>query len=131
MSTVQEDVQSLRDSFSALETRIEDLLGSVKEGGAPLEEISTAIVEFSENYASGMKLMEQLIAAMKGIKISAPAVTVDVSPTPIHNHMPAPVVQILERVQPGSYKFDVEYDRHDRIISALLTPVPSSPAARR
>ena len=124
MTTIEQKLETLTGDFNDIKSKIAALLDEVKGGGAPLEEISTAVVEMAD-------ALGQISGAITKIKLPPAEVSVVVNPTPIQNNMPAPVVQILERVQPGSYKFEVEYDRHDRIVSALLTPVPSSPAARR
>jgi len=111
--------------------------GMLSEFGAALDEIANALHEgkrssrdIGDTLAQLLEVIRahkpdasipNLIAAIKAIRITAPDVTVNVSPTPIN--MAAPVVQVIERVQPGEYEMTFTYDSQDRLQTARLTPV--------
>lgn len=116
------------EAFEALLNEISGGLADVveamkdkSEAGA-MEEISSTLVEMKEviEAATKNKSYDGLVAAIKAIRIQSSAVTVNVNPTPITI---TPVVQIIERVQPGNYRLSVSYDRQDRIIEALISKV--------
>ena len=68
--------------------------------------------------------IDDLVMAFKELRITAPAVTVNVSPTPIEILAPQPLVQILERPMPYAYRIhDITKDRHGEITGALISPV--------
>lgn len=121
MTTLDEKLKDVNVRLNEVTAEMQGLLTAISESKEPLEEMGSAMVDFSANYEQSMTLMERLITAVSNIKI--PAAQVVVNPTPIQNNLPAPVVQILERVQPGAYQLNVKYDNHDRITSATLTPV--------
>lgn len=113
LGEVSAGLAEIVESFSTRQT-------SADEMASALADIHSAI----ENHKA--QPLTELVAAIQSLRIQAPAVTVtnQVQPTPIQNHMPQPLVQILERVQPREYKVhSVVYDNHDRLQSAVISPV--------
>lgn len=115
-----EALDSLMNEISAA---LADVVQAMQAGQESQSEIATSLVEL-------VQLMEarktatpitDLVDAIKAIRITAPDVTVNVSPTPIN--MAAPVVQVIERVTPGAYEMTFTYDSLDRLETARLVPV--------
>lgn len=101
-----------------------------------LKEISVALgdlVAAAEDTNKGDALAKALTAALKSVRIevAAPKIVpnniVNVSPTPVHNHnhMPEPVVQILERATPAKgWTIDFKFNKYDNVpIGATLTRI--------
>lgn len=121
MSTTEEKMRALNEKLDAFKDEVQGLLEKIEEGAAPLDEISATFIDFFEKYKTSTALWERLIGAIKSLQM--PAAQVNVNPTPIHNHVAAPVVQIVERAPALEYKFEVKYDGFDRITSATIIPI--------
>ncbi len=99
-----------------------------------LLEISTGLADVVEamEKGSGEQIANALSAALKAVRIEAPHVTVDapvtvnVSPTPIHNHVTTepPVVHLIDRpVPPKGWSIAFKYDLKGGLAGASLTRI--------
>lgn len=122
--TPEAKLQAFETLFGEVSAGLSDVVESMKAGQESTAEIGNTLADMlalMESRKEGKSLTE-LADAIKAIRINvaAPNVRVDVSPTPVTI---TPVVQIIERVQPGDYKLAVSYDDMDRITSATISRV--------
>lgn len=120
------------DKFAAFEGLLDEIRAALcdvvcamqeKQDSASMDEIAASLIDLAEVFKGGLDV-NSLAAAIKSLRITAPEVVVHhnvtVSPTPIQNNLPAPVVQFLERPQ-ANVSLAFEYDQHDRIVKSTLT----------
>ena len=126
--TADEKLEASQSLLSEISAGLAEIVEAFSTRQTSADEMASALADIAgaiEAYKA--QPLTELIAAVKSIRITAPAVTVknevNVNPTPIHNNLPAPVVQIIERVQPGDYRLTVKYDNHDRITEALISKI--------
>lgn len=121
--------EALDTLMNEISAALADVVQAMQAGQESQSEIATSLVEL-------VQLMEarktatpitELVDAIKAIRITAPDVTVNVSPTPIN--MAAPVVQVIERATPGEYEMRFTYDHLDRLQTARLVPVSAKDKA--
>jgi hypothetical protein len=117
------------DAFEALlnemSTALADVVDAMQSGQESQSEIATTLVDLLQLLESRKPdtSMADMCDAIKNLRIKASDVTVQVNPTPIT--VAPPVVQIIERVQPGAYEVTFTYDNHDRLETARLVPLPA------
>lgn len=119
---MEQKLQAFEALMSELSGALADIVVAMQAKKDGTDEISATLVDLVsaiESQSAG-KSIESIAQAIKAIRIEAPPVTVNVSPTPIQNIVQPATVQILERVQPGDYRLTVKYDNHDRITEALI-----------
>lgn len=112
--------QAFEALLDELSTALADMAQAMTSGQESNAEIATALadmVALLEARKGDGSPISSLTEAIKSLR----DVTVNVSPTPVT--VAAPVVQIIERVQPGEYEMRFTYDRHDRLETARLVPV--------
>lgn len=122
---MDQNPQAFESLMAELSGALADMVVAMQAKKDGTDEISATLVDLVaaiESQSSG-KSIESVALAIKAIRIEAPKVTVNVSPTPIQNIVQPAPVQILERVQPGDYRLTVKYDNHDRITEALISKV--------
>lgn len=124
--TPEEKLEAFETLFGEISAGLADVVGTMKTSQESTSEIGSVLADMlalMESRKEGRSLTE-LADAIKAIRINvaAPVVNVDVSPTPV-TIQARPIVQILERVQPGDYELKVNYDNMNRISSALITRV--------
>lgn len=105
-----------------------------------LNEISTALSDIlgtferraaAEDEGKELQAIQALTDAIKGLKLTAPAVTVQVNPTPIENHVtvPAPVVTVTTDKGRRVARWEIDHQYlHGRIDKSVLTPVYDQPS---
>lgn len=118
------------DKVAAFEGLLDEIRGALadvvvsiqkREENSALDDIAASLSELAEAMSGlGGRQAGELLSAVKAIRITAPDVRITVSPTPIQNNLPAPVVQFVERPQ-ANVVLVHEYDRFDRIIKSTLT----------
>lgn len=121
--------QAFETLLNELSAALADVVDTMKAGQDSGNEVAAAladIVELLESRKSDTAIPD-LIEAVKAIRIQAPAVTVNVSPTPLTI---TPVVQVIERAKAGAFEMRFTYDRDDRLQTAVLVPLESIPRAR-
>lgn len=124
--TPEDKLQAFETLFDEISAGLADVVGTMKTSQESTSEIGSVLADMlvlMESRKEGRSLTE-LADAIKAIRINvaAPVVNVDVRPTPIQNNV-TPVVQILERVQPGDYKLKVTYDIYNRVDECFLSRV--------
>lgn len=124
--TPEDKLQAFETLFGEISAGLADVVETMKTSQESTSEIGSVLADMlvlMESRKEGRSLTE-LADAIKAIRINvaAPVVNVDVRPTPIQNNV-TPVVQILERVQPGDYKLKVTYDIYNRVDECFLSRV--------
>lgn len=120
--TSEQKLQAFESLLAELSGALADIVVAMQAKTDGTDEISATLVDLVtaiEGQTAG-KSIDAIAQAIKDIRLEAPLVNVNVSPTPITIQ---PVVQVLERIQPCDYKLSVKYDNHDRITEALISRV--------
>lgn len=124
---IGKEVKALLDELSSA---LADVVEAMKAGQDSSGEVAAALadmVQLLEKREPGTDIAA-LAASVRAMRIQASDVTVNVSPTPV---TVTPVVQILERVQPGAYEMRFTYDRYDRLETAVLVPLDEVPVQEK
>jgi hypothetical protein len=112
--------------LNEISTALVDMASALQESQAGTDGISAALADLAAAINAKGKPLEELAATIKALR---PTITINVSPTPIHNHLPAAVVQILERQTTTDLDVHLVYDAHQRItgmrVKRLQAPVVS------
>lgn len=123
MSDKAQAFETLLNELSAALADVVDTMKARQDSGNEVAAALADIVELLESRKSDTAIPD-LIEAVKAIRIQAPAVTVNVSPTPLTI---TPVVQVIERAKAGAFEMRFTYDRDDRLQTAVLVPLESIP----
>jgi hypothetical protein len=127
--TADAKLEAFQELLTEVSGSIADIVQSMESHGQANDQTASALTDIAAalDAAAAGKPLEEIVKAIKGLKLEAPVVNVQVHPTAIenHNHIAAPVLQILERAQASGFKAQFTYDRHDRVESAILTPLPA------
>lgn len=124
------EIAELKNLVAELSGALADMVVAMQDRVGPTEEISTTLVEMLQAMKDRKPDVDvaAITAAVKAIRIPQAVVKVEnhvqVEPTPIHNNLPAPVVQFIEQRTDG-FELSVKYDNFDRITTARLTRVPT------
>lgn len=124
--TTDDKVAAFEGLLNEIRGALADVVVSIqkREENSALDDIAASLAELSEALSGmGGRQTGDLLNAVKAIRITAPAVNITVSPTPIQNNLPAPVVQFVERPQ-ANVVLVHEYDRFDRIVKSTLSYSP-------
>lgn len=95
--------------IKALQTLVDELSAEV----ADLTEAVTSADAKRANEVQTSARIEQLIQVLS--KRNEPVIQVNVSPTPIQNNMPQPLVQVIESSKSQITKAKVQYDGYGRV----------------
>lgn len=127
----EQETTELKALVAELSSALADMVVALQDGRGPAEEISTTLVEMLQAMRDRKPDVDTaaVLAALKTLRITAPEVKVhneiNVSPTPIHNNLPAPVVQFIEREKADEFELTVKYDNFDRITNAVIKRLPA------
>ena len=116
------DTDAVHDLINELSAHLSDMVGALESQATDAGEIKAALKSLTEAMASN-KGAESIAAALRGLRLPAPVVNVDVNPTPIVVQ-PAPVhVQFQDRAGMELLS-TVTYDNFDRIVDMRHRWVP-------
>lgn len=129
--TADEKLAAFESLMGEASSAIADMAETIKAGQGTHDEIAATLADVAAALEARKALpLQDLIAAVRALRITAPAVNVTnditVSPTPIQNIVQPAPVQIIERATPFDYKVTPSYDRHGVITDMLITRVQSS-----
>ena len=113
--TAEAKLQAFEGLMNEVSAALAEIVDSMASGKESAVESSTALVEIVGLLEKRNKPIEEVVSAIKALRL-----TVNVEPTPLTI---TPIVQILERIQPGEYTFTFEYDNYDRLTHAKMSPV--------
>lgn len=110
-------LQAFETLMGELSSALADMVEAMQNKQAGTDEISATLVSMLEAIEAKNKgrPMDEVVAAIKGLRLQASEITVNVSPTPITIQPPATSF--------SDFELKCTYDNYDRLTSARWVPI--------